>query len=218
MINTVHLMDCMIGMKETPDKFYDLAVVDPPYGIGYSKLVGLKKQQHGWKERNESEWDNKIPDGKYFNELLRISKNQIIWGGNYFNLPTTRCFLIWDKVQRIDQADCEYAWTSFENSARVFRYARGNESGFAPMLKGTERAGINIHPTQKPIALYSWILHNYAKPGFKILDTHVGSGSSRIAAHKAGLDFTGYELDADYWAAQEKIYKDFCSQLTLQLV
>jgi site-specific DNA-methyltransferase (adenine-specific) len=215
MQNIVYNKDCIEGMKEYPDKWFDLSIVDPPYGIGYSQLVGTKKKKHGWKERKSSEWDNEIPKAEYWNQLFRVSKNQIVWGGNYFNLPPTRCFLIWDKVQRIDQADCEFAWTSFQNSARVFRYARGNESGFAPKLKGTERAGINIHPTQKPIKLYDWLLKNYAKEGDKILDTHVGSGSSRIAAHKGKFDFTGFEIDADYWNAQEKRYKDFASQLTL---
>ena len=207
--------DCMALMARYPDKYFDLAVVDPPYGIQYSQIVGAKKKKHGWKERKSSEWDSVRPDACYWNELFRVSKNQIVWGGNYFDLPPTRCFLIWDKVQRIDQADCEFAWTSFQSSARVFRYARGNESGFAPKLKGSERAGINIHPTQKPIALYDWIFANYAKAGDKILDTHLGSGSSRIAANKAGLDFVGCELDKDYFNAQEKRYADFVSQLRI---
>ena len=213
--NEVFLMDCMEGMKQYPDNHFELAIVDPPYGLNYAKLAGSKKSKHGWKEREASEWDKKIPTQDYFNSLLRVSKNQIIWGGNYFNLPPSRCFVIWDKVQRIDQADCEFAWTSFKKSARVFRYARGNESGFAPKLKGTERFGINIHPTQKPIKLYEWLLTNYANQGDKILDTHVGSGSSRIACHKMGFDFTGYEIDEDYWNAQEQRYKQFKKQLTL---
>ena len=207
--------DCIQVMKRYPDKYFDLVVVDPPYGIGYSQLVGLKKKEHGWKERKSSEWDNAIPNVSYWNQLWRVSKNQIVWGGNYFNLPPTRCFLIWDKVKRIDQADCEFAWTSFENSARVFSYARGNESGFAPKLKGTERAGINIHPTQKPIALYSWIYDKFAKKGDLILDTHLGSGSSRIAANKAGLSFVGCEIDKDYFDAQEARFKEFISQMRL---
>lgn len=212
----VYNSDCLEGMKQYPDKYFDLAVVDPPYGIGYSELVGKKKTEHGWKKRAASQWDNETPNDEYFEQLFRVSKNQIIWGGNYFNLPPTRCFIIWDKVQRIDQADCEYAWTSFEKSARVFQYARGNESGFAPMLKGSERAGINIHPTQKPIKLYAWLYSNYLPEGGKVLDTHLGSGSNRIAAHKAGnIDFVGYEIDKDYYEAQEKRYKDFISQLVM---
>ena len=215
MTSEVFNEDCMAVMARYPDKYFDLAVVDPPYGIGYSKLVGNKKTEHGWKKRAARKWDNKIPNAEYFEQLFRVSKNQIIFGGNYFHLPPTRCFIIWDKVQRIDQADCEFAWTSFKESARVFQYARGNESGFAPKLKGAERAGINIHPTQKPIALYIWILKKFAKDGDLILDTHLGSGSSRIAAHKAGLSFVGCELDKEYFDAQEKRFKDYVSQLTI---
>jgi site-specific DNA-methyltransferase (adenine-specific) len=207
--------DCMEVMARYPDKYFDLAVVDPPYGINYASIVSNKLAKHGWKEREEKLWDNNKPDDLYFDTLLKKSKNQIIWGGNYFELSPCRCFLIWDKVQRINQADCEMAWTSFDTSARIFQYARGNESGFAPKLKGNERGGINIHPTQKPIALYSWIFKNYAKEGDKILDTHLGSGSSRIAAHKAGLDFVGCELDKEYFEAQEKRYNLFISQTDL---
>jgi site-specific DNA-methyltransferase (adenine-specific) len=216
MTSIVYNRDCMAAMREFPDKYFDLAVVDPPYGIGYSELVGKKKKSDGWKERNASQWDNAIPNIEYFIELFRVSKNQIIWGGNYFELPPSRCFLIWDKVQRIDQADCELAWCSFSSSARVFRYARGNESGFAPKLKGAERSGINIHPTQKPIALYDWIYKNYLPDGGRVIDTHLGSGSNRIAADRAGnIDFYGYELDPDYYAAQEKRYAEYKSQLKL---
>jgi len=208
----VYMMDCIQGMKEYPDKYFDLAVVDPPYGIGYSELVGKKKKSDGWKERNSSQWDNEIPNIEYFIELFRVSKNQIIWGGNYFDLPPTRCYLVWDKVQRIDQADCELAWTSFDKSARVFQYARGNESGFAPKLKGVERAGINIHPTQKPIALYGWIYSKFTNEGDRILDTHLGSGSSRIAANKANINFVGFEIDEEYFKKAEQRYEVFTSQ------
>lgn len=215
LVSETYHMDCLAGMKEYPDKYFDLAVVDPPYGIGYSELVGKKKASDGWKERKSSKWDNVVPCLEYFTELFRVSKNQIIWGGNYFDLLPTRCFIIWDKVQRIDQADCEFAWTSFDKSARVFNYARGNESGFAPKLKGVERAGINIHPTQKPIALYSWIYQNYAEPGQRIIDTHLGSGSSRIAAHKNGLHFVGFEIDEEYYFGQDDRFKTYLSQPTL---
>jgi len=211
----VCLMDCMELMKQYPDKHFDLAIVDPPYGIGYSELVAKKKLKHGWKKRHTSQWDNETPKVEYFEHLFRVSKNQIIWGGNYFNLPPTRCFIIWDKVQRIDQADCELAWTSFNKSARIFQYARGNESGFAPKLKGAERAGINIHPTQKPIALYKWLLHNYAKSGDTILDTHLGSGSSRIAANELGFDFTGCELDEHYFQESVNRFKTVVRQKTI---
>jgi len=214
--STVYLMDCMEALPQYPAGYFDLAAVDPPYGIGYSALVGQKQEKHGWKKRNASEWDNNTPDKEYFNCLFKHSKSQIIWGGNYFALPATRCFLIWDKVQRIDQADCEFAWTSFNSSARVFQYARGNESGFAPKLKGSERAGINIHPTQKPIALYAWTYHNYLPQGGKVVDTHLGSGSNRIAAHKAGnIEFTGFEIDEEYFDASVKRFEEYARQLKL---
>jgi len=207
-ISDVRLMDCMDFMKEFPDKFFDLAIVDPPYGIGYSQLVGVKLVKHGWKDRKSSDWDNAMPPPSYFVELNRVSKNQIIWGGNYFSMPATRGFIIWDKEQRIDQADCEFAWSSFNRSARVFRYARGNESGFAPKSSDRDKGFANIHPTQKPIALYNWILANYAESGDKILDTHLGSGSSRVAAYKLGFDFWGSEIDQDYFDAQERRFKE----------
>jgi site-specific DNA-methyltransferase (adenine-specific) len=214
-LSEVYLEDCVKGLKRFPDNHFDLAIVDPPYGIGYSELVGKKKTEHRWKKRAASQWDNETPKAEYFEQLFRVSKNQIIWGGNYFDLPPTRCFIIWDKVQRIDQADCEFAWTSFNGSARVFQYARGNESGFAPKLKGVERAGINIHPTQKPIALYTWVLSKFAKEGDLILDTHLGSGSSRIAARKGGFNFVGFEIDENYYEAQEKRFQTFISQLRM---
>jgi site-specific DNA-methyltransferase (adenine-specific) len=208
--NVVHLLDNMVGMDGTPDKYYDLAVVDPEYGIGYSSLVGVKKESDGWKSRKAKEWDNVPPPPEYFTELFRVSKNQIIFGGNYFDLPPTRCFLIWDKVQRIDQADCELAWTSFSSSARIFTYARGNDSGFAPKLKGDDKKWANMHPTQKPVALYDWIYKNYLPNGGKVLDTHIGSGSSRISAYKRGnVDFTGYEIDPDYWNDQDARFREF---------
>jgi site-specific DNA-methyltransferase (adenine-specific) len=221
-MNIVHLGDCMDGLKDKPDGYYDLAVCDPPYGIGMDLDLSTKLAKHGFKEHNKgatSFFDSMPPDETYFKELFRVSKEQIIWGANHFidkiNRPFT-CFLIWNKVQRgFSFADAEMAWTSFSSAARVFDYARGNDSGFAPKLKGIDRVGINIHPTQKPVSLYQWIFKNYAKEGMKILDTHVGSGSSRIAADKAGLSFEGWELDADYHAAQEKRYRLFKQQLRL---
>lgn len=191
------LMDCMEGMKNTPDNYYDLAVVDPPYGIGISS--NPVRQQH--KKKN---WDSAIPNKNYFDELFRVSKNQIIWGGNYFDLPPTQCFFIWDKKQPHDfsLAMCEYAWTSFSKPAKMWS---------SSVLKEQNK----IHPTQKPVALYDWIFNKHATPGMKILDTHLGSGSSRIAAYKAKLDFTGYEIDAEYFEAQEKRFQIFVAQGTL---
>jgi site-specific DNA-methyltransferase (adenine-specific) len=212
MVNVVHNMDCMIGMSEYPDKYFDLAVVDPPYGIGED---GKKNHSRGKlakaKQFIEKNWDRIIPDKFYFEELLRVSKNQIIWGGNYYGLPASSCWLVWDKLNGgTDFADCELAWTSFTSAVRKFTYR------WAGMLQGDmKNKEWRIHPTQKPVKLYDWILTHYAKPGMSILDTHVGSGSSRIAADKHGLDFIGYELDLDYWTAQEKRYAEYKSQMTL---
>lgn len=200
LISDVYLMDCMELMKQYPDNYFDLAVVDPPYGISINSSGRLG--HYGGKKK----WDISTPDNDYFLELFRVSKNQIIWGGNYFQLPPNRCFLIWDKQQPQDVsfASCEYAWTSFDKSAKTF-YQR-------PQGADKER----IHPTQKPVALYDWIFKNYASEGMTILDTHLGSGSSRIAANKAGLHFVACELDADYFNAQNKRYEEFISQLRIK--
>ena len=159
---------------------------------------GAKKQQR------HKEYDDIIPDKIYFNELFRISKNKIIWGGNYFDLGPCRCFLQWDKIQSFSGADFELAWTNFEKPAKIFRMARCQAYG-----KGT------IHPTQKPVDLYRWLLQNYAKKGDKILDTHVGSGSSIIACIEEGFDFCGFEIDEDYYNSAQKRIKEFSDQLRL---
>jgi site-specific DNA-methyltransferase (adenine-specific) len=194
----------MVGMVDTPDKFYDLAVVDPPYGIGADKRKAHSniRDNDRWRE---VEWDAQVPDAEYFCELKRVSKNQVIWGGNYFldHLPSTQCFLIWDKgVREFSLADAELAWTNFQSSCRISTIHRCQ----------LQLEGNKFHPTQKPIKLYKWLLTNYAKPGDRILDTHLGSGSSRIAAYDLGFDFTGYELDADYFNAQEKRFADHIAQ------
>lgn len=207
--------DCVQGMKRYPDKYFDLAVVDPPYGIGED---GLKNHSRGSltkpKLYTPKKWDSSPPNKEYFDELIRVSKNQIIWGANHFisKVPyDSSCWLVWDKQNgENDFADCELAWSSFKTSVRKFTFR------WAGMLQGNmKQKEHRIHPTQKPVALYDWILHHYAKPGDKILDTHLGSGSSRIAAHKAGLDFTGFELDPDYYTQQEKRFKEFVSQLRM---
>lgn len=219
-------MDCMEGMKKYPDKYFDLAVVDPPYGIGvmsmnYTKSGAVRTHGHAAAKRRDyrkqGEWDIK-PDQNYFDELFRVSKKQIIWGGNYFQLPAHKGFVVWDKrvndAMTNDFADCELAWMSEGlGVARVFRYCwngmiQGN------MKKKEER----FHPTQKPVELYAWIFKNYAKPGYKILDTHLGSGSSRIAAWDAGLDFTGYEIDEEYFRLQEARFEKHTSQQNLFLM
>ena len=181
-------MDCMQGMKEFPDKYFDLAIVDPPYGINIQKSGRLGRYN------TKNVWDSEIPSDDYFNELFRVSKNQIIWGGNYFNLPPTKCFLIWDKKQpeNISFASCEFAWTSFDSVAKTFYYS--------PMNDTDKR----IHTTQKPVALYEWLLSRYAKDGDIILDTHVGSASSLIACYNTNHKFVGFELDKYYYELSKK--------------
>lgn len=182
-------MDCMEGMKEFPDKYFELAIVDPPYGIDINSSGRLG--HYGGKEKS---WDSGTPSEEYFDELFRVSKNQIVWGGNYFNLPPTRCFCIWDKQQpeNVSFASCEFAWTSFDASAKTFY--------FSPLRDNRGR----IHPTQKPVKLYEWLLTRYATKGDKILDTHVGSASSLIACHNLGFECVGFELDKDYFETATK--------------
>ncbi len=196
-LSTVYLMDCIAGMKHYPDKYFDLAVVDPPYGIDINKSGRLG--HYGGKGKK---WDVETPIEGFFLELWRVSKNRIIWGGNYFDLPPTRCFLIWDKQQPecVSFASCEYAWTSFDESAKTFYMRPQNADDW------------RIHPTQKPVKLYDWIYGRYTEKGQKILDTHLGSQSSRIAACKACLDFVGFEIDRDYYDNGNKRFKNFVSQ------
>lgn len=188
-------MDCMNGMREFPDKYFDLAVVDPPYGLDIANMnMGIGTAPRCSKVENrlwgKADWDKEKPNEAYFQHLFRISKNQIIFGGNYFELPPSRCFLIWDKGDGMYSRsfpECEMAWTSLDDGARIYKCP--------PFDK------YRIHPTQKPVALYEWILTRYAKDGDIILDTHVGSASSLIACHKTGHKFVGFELDPDYYAA-----------------
>jgi site-specific DNA-methyltransferase (adenine-specific) len=205
--SVVHLMDCIEGMKQYPDKWFDLAVVDPPYGIGYDGQKKSTSKHGGRKEKKFKGWDSCIPDELYFKELFRVSKNQVIWGANYFTkyLPSSMGWIFWDKGQRICNSDGELAFTSFQRALRVYELNR---------VYITEHGDIE-HPTAKPVRLYDWIFHNYAKTDFKILDTHLGSQSSRIAAHKHGLDFTGFELDAEYFEKGNKRFDDFISQTTI---
>jgi site-specific DNA-methyltransferase (adenine-specific) len=204
-------------MARYPYKYFDLAVVDPPYGIGedggsnHSRSKIAKSKIYTPKN-----WDKEPPNKMYFDELIRVSKNQIIWGANHFisRIPfDSSCWLVWDKENgENDFADCELAWTSFKKAVRRYKFR------WAGMLQGNmKEKEIRLHPTQKPVALYDWIFKNYASPNDKILDTHLGSGSSRIAAHKAKLDFVGCELDKEYFDAQEKRFKDFSSQLRFDL-
>jgi len=200
MRSIVYNQDCLEAMRQMPDKAFDLAICDPPYGININTSGRLVKER-GWAYKD---WDSAPPSAQYFAELRRVSANQIIWGGNYFELGPTRCYLIWDKEQPegVSFASAELAWTSFNQSTKTW-YHRA--------IGGEKR----IHPTQKPVALYRWLLTNYAKPGDTILDTHLGSGSSRIAAYDLGFDFTGYELDKDYFEAQEQRFANHIAQARL---
>ena len=218
MKNVVYHSDCFPAMRKMKDNEFDLAIVDPPYGIGASVQgegqfnYSTKKWRNAHCENlSKKEWDFEIPPIEYFSELKRVSKNQIIWGGNYFieNLTNTPSFIIWDKIIPPDfnKAEAELAWTSFNRSVKIFKFLwHGFQRG--EQVK-------RIHPTQKPIKLYKWLLKNYAKEGDTILDTHVGSGSSRIACYEMGFDFTGYEIDKDYWEAQEKRFNIIKNQQTI---
>ena len=219
-ISTVTNEDCMIMMSRYPDKFFELAIVDPPYGLNIVKNGTLNisaKTKHIYKKHN---WDEETPKDAYFKELFRVSVNQIIWGGNYFPyLWQNGCkgFVHWDKLNHHDnRSDGELAWTSFNRPSMNFKYMwDGNRYGFEGKINGVGRPSIRIHPTQKPTQLYQWLLTNYAKPGDKILDTHLGSGSSRIAAFHLGFDFYGCELDEDYFKASEKRFKEQTAQQQL---
>jgi site-specific DNA-methyltransferase (adenine-specific) len=197
---TITNEDNMQLMARYPDNYFDLAIVDPPYGININSSGRL-----GHYGGRGKKWDNEIPNDIYFDELFRVSKNQIVWGANYFNMPPTRCFLIWDKQQpeNISFASCEFAWTSFNQSAKTFYQRPQNADDY------------RIHPTQKPVALYRWLLKNYAKQGDKILDTHLGSGSIAIACHDYDFELTACELDAEYYTASVLRIKNHIKQQRL---
>lgn len=220
--------DCMEGMKRFPDKYFDLAIVDPPYGINadmfnngagakkdkgklYSTAVKLRKgrlNQGSGKLKNrilnqsDCSWDREPPQKEYFDELFRVSKNQIIWGGNYFNLPPTRGIIVWDKKQPWENfSQVEMAWSSFDKPASIFRmanYATGK-----------------IHPTQKPVELYKWLIDKYAQDSDSILDTHVGSASSLIACHETGHRYVGFEIDSEYYQKARTRLEQAESQLNI---
>ena len=203
MTNIVHLGDCMQGMAQYPDKWFDLAVVDPPYMdtfiIPASDNAGKVKNDYNLKSLNGS------PDNNYWIELSRISKNQIIWGVNYYNRIFGIGRIVWDKDNTGVYSDCELAYQSFSNVTRKFKY-RWN----GMLQQNMKQKETRIHPTQKPVALYDWIFKNYLPNGGKVIDTHIGSGSSRISAYTRGnIDFTGYELDPDYHRDQEARFREF---------
>jgi site-specific DNA-methyltransferase (adenine-specific) len=215
-ISNVFNRDCMEAMREFPDKFFELAIVDPEYGIGASAKISYHAR--AFTNYKPKKWDTKPAGEEYFNELFRVSKNQIIWGGNYFELPPSKKPIVWDKRQPegIDQAMFEYAWSSLDNiQAKIFRFSSASNKNNVSTSKRDASGSDRIHPTQKPINLYKWLLTNYAKPGDKILDTHLGSGSSRIAAWDMGFDFWGYEIDADYFGDHEKRFQTHISKPVL---
>ena len=204
--------DCMEALRQMKDNEFDLAVVDPPYGVSIKGGFGRRKNDFvAIKYNPKVTWDDEPPSLEYFIELFRVSKNQIIWGGNYFTdkLYPSKSWLVWDKKYMTDQLTfsmAELAWTSLNNPIKVF-YKTNNEA-FSK----------KIHPTEKPIELYDWIFKNFASPGMKILDTHLGSGSSRIAAWDAGLDFVGYEIDKTYFDKQEERFARHAAQQNLFLM
>lgn len=202
--------DNMVLMSRYPDKYFDLAIVDPPYGINLANMnMGIGNTKKASKAKNRKwkpkDWDNEIPKDEYFIELQRVSKNQIIWGGNYFNLGICNNFIIWDKEvpEGLSFSDCEYAWTSFSGANKIFRYSA--------YLNKSEK----FHPTQKPPKLYKWLLEKYAKQGDKILDTHLGSGSIAIACHDYDFELTACELDNEYFDKAIQRIKNHTAQVKM---
>tara|TARA_R110002167_G_scaffold284737_1_gene489839 strand:- start:15380 stop:16123 length:744 start_codon:yes stop_codon:yes gene_type:complete len=207
-------IDCLHYMKQCEDKQFDLAIVDPPYGISINKQSQGKGGGVAKKiEYTKKDWDSAIPSADYFAELKRVSKNQIVWGGNYFveHLENSPCWVVWDKVNgATDFADCELAWTSFKTSVRKIEWK------WAGMLQqNMKNKEVRIHPTQKPKALYEWLLMNYAESGNKILDTHLGSGSIALACYNMKMDLVGCEIDKEYFDNANKRLNDYRKQLTL---
>lgn len=210
-------MDCMDGMKEFPDQYFDLAIVDPPYG-GVTQGGYMSNQCSGGVAKNRNDyhlalWQQEKPTKEYFDELKRVSKAQIIWGGNYYAslLEDSQCWLVWDKEKPdgVSYADVELAWTSFDSASRIYHFAWNG------MIQGDmKNKEYKIHPTQKPIALYEWIIKKFAQPDDIILDTHVGSGSSLIACHRSAHKYVGFEIDEVYYRDAKNRIEQETAQLT----
>lgn len=230
-------MDCVEAMKNYPDKYFDLAIVDPPYGIGVAKMAYTQEDNRPVRQKNgniltvrklkykHGDWDSSPPRDEYFMELFRVTKNQIIWGENYLLQKFSGGRIVWNKLtpDGTSFSDCEIAYCSLHNRVRYVEYMwAGMMQGVGfdnpKIQKGDKSTNEKrIHPTQKPVKLYEWLLKNYAKEGDKILDTHLGSGSSRIAAYNMGFDFWGYEIDREYFEASEKRFKEQTAQIQLFL-
>ena len=207
-INKIIQGDCLELMAELPDDSYDLAITDPPYNIVSQQLRGIGSRIDKTGKMNE--WNNIKPTQEYFDELFRVSKHQIIWGANNFTLPDTEYFIIWYKKQTVANfASAEYAWTNCRMPAKVFEHSIHKEMAYR------KKHGGKIHPTQKPVALYQWLLQNYANKGDTILDTHMGSGSSVIACLEEGFDYTAFEIDKEYFDSANKRIKEYQQQLKL---
>lgn len=227
MDSVVYNMDCMDGMKGCPNKHFDLAVVDPPYGIKESAHRNISRTKLCKTKMYKKEfWDYGIPEQEYFDELFRISKNQIIFGINYFigkvNIPFSAGRIVWDKRNDgTNFSDCELAYCSYHHSTRIFRFMwngmmQGMPGNGTVMQGNKANNQKRIHPTEKPYDLYKWIYKTYLPEGGKVIDTHLGSGSNRISADQTGnIVFTGFEIDKDYFKAQEKRFKEYKQQLVL---
>ena len=208
----LHNQDCLEAMKQMKDNQFDLAIVDPPYMDNFdtSNWVETLARQKSYKSRTET-LTGKKPNKDYFEELLRVSKNQIVWGANYFELPISRGWIFWLKgMQKNYFSDGELAWTSFDRVLKCFDFT------WSGMLQGDmKNKEVRIHPTQKPVKLYEWLLDNYAEEGQTILDTHLGSGSIALACHNRGFDLTAFEIDEEYYNNAVKRFKTHQQQLTM---
>lgn len=218
-LNKIYNMDCMAGMKQFPDNYFELAIVDPPYGIGEGNKTshGSRKGMQKFTNYTRKKWDNEKPNKRYFSELFRISKNQIIWGANYFGLPPSKGWIFWDKnfSPEFSFSAGELAFSSFDIALKKVKIKRSQWVNCVSNNKEKAKKYIRIHPTQKPIALYGWLLKNYATAGDKILDTHLGSASSVIACIELGFDYIGFEIDKEYFENAKKRIDQFKAQTDL---